>query len=176
MGRDVGRQNHPTWRSSLLSCGPAGPWRTPDRRPRPRGITMQAISDKGRRDAPVLVSASCAGRRRRSISDNRRPRTSPRRFQMGKCARAIAGVTDTADVGAGYADAVENCRKVTSAFGSAMNGRASWEHGCSLCDTLTRIAEGHPISRIDEMMPWRFAVRPLDQHQNEEHPSHQRRV
>jgi hypothetical protein len=23
-----------------------------------------------------------------------------------------------------------------------------------LCDTLARIAEGHPISRIDELMPW----------------------
>jgi hypothetical protein len=24
-----------------------------------------------------------------------------------------------------------------------------------LRDTLTKIAEGHPISRIDELMPWR---------------------
>jgi transposase len=24
-----------------------------------------------------------------------------------------------------------------------------------LCDTLSKIAEGHPISRIDELMPWR---------------------
>jgi len=23
-----------------------------------------------------------------------------------------------------------------------------------LCDTLARIADGHPISRIDELMPW----------------------
>jgi hypothetical protein len=23
-----------------------------------------------------------------------------------------------------------------------------------LCDTLTKIAEGHPISLIDELMPW----------------------
>jgi transposase len=23
-----------------------------------------------------------------------------------------------------------------------------------LCDTLFKIAEGHPISRIDELMPW----------------------
>ena len=25
-----------------------------------------------------------------------------------------------------------------------------------LRDTLTKIAEGHPISRIDELMPWRL--------------------
>jgi IS66 C-terminal element len=23
-----------------------------------------------------------------------------------------------------------------------------------LCDTLARISDGHPISRIDELMPW----------------------
>lgn len=36
--------------------------------------------------------------------------------RIGKCARAIAGVTDAAGVGAGYADAADTCRKVTRAF------------------------------------------------------------
>ena len=45
-------------------------------------ITVQASSDKGRSDAPVLVSASRAVRRGRSISDHRRPSTSPRRHPV----------------------------------------------------------------------------------------------
>ena len=43
---------------------------------------QQASSDKGRSDAPVLVSASRAVRRGRSISDHRRPSTSPRRHPV----------------------------------------------------------------------------------------------
>ena len=46
-------------------------------------ITAQAASDKGRSDAPVLVSASRAVRRGRSTSDHRRPSTSPRRHGSG---------------------------------------------------------------------------------------------
>jgi hypothetical protein len=41
-----------------------------------------------------------------------------------------------------------------------MDGRASWEQGCSLCKRLTKTTEGHPISRIDEVLSRRFAVRP----------------
>ena len=29
-----------------------------------------------------------------------------------------------------------------------------------LRDTLAKIAEGHPISRIDELMPWSMVTRP----------------
>jgi hypothetical protein len=28
-----------------------------------------------------------------------------------------------------------------------------------LRDTLTKIAEGHPISRIDELLPWQIGTR-----------------
>ena len=37
-------------------------------------------------------------------------------IRIGKCARTIAGATDAADVGSGYTDATDTCRKVASAF------------------------------------------------------------
>ena len=85
-----------------------------------------------------------------------------RRIRVGNCARAIAVVTD-ANVGAGHADAVDTCRKVALRLRCAMNGRASCEQGCSLCKRLTKTIKGHPISRIDEVLSRRFAVRPPDQ-------------
>jgi hypothetical protein len=68
-------------------------------------------------------------------------------------------VTD-ANVGAGHADAVDTCRKVALRLRCAMDGRASCEQGCSLCKRLTKTIKGHPISRIDEVLSRRFAVRP----------------
>ena len=32
-----------------------------------------------------------------------------------------------------------------------------------LKDTLTRIADGHPINRIDELLPWRMIAAPAPQ-------------
>lgn len=45
-----------------------------------------------------------------------RYRGQPIGVRIGKCARAIAGAPDAADVGTGYADATDTCRKVASAF------------------------------------------------------------
>jgi hypothetical protein len=45
-----------------------------------------------------------------------RHRGQPIDVRIGKCARAIAVVSDATDVGTGYADAADACRKVASAF------------------------------------------------------------
>jgi hypothetical protein len=53
-------------------------------------ITMHASSDRGRSDAPVLVSVSRAVRRGRSTSDHRRPSTSPRRQPVNTISHVAA--------------------------------------------------------------------------------------